>query len=145
MAHPKSKVNFFFLNSCPSIKDRKKLKKFLVSIFNKEEKNLETINYVFTDDQNLLGINRKYLNHNFLTDIITFDLSNKNQSITAEVYISIERVKENASTHKTTFKKELHRVIFHGTLHLCGYNDKTTQQIIKMRKKENYYISKYLG
>lgn len=143
MRQAKPKVRFFFLNSSPSLKGRKELKKFLISIFSKEKRSLETINYVFTDDKDLFEINKKYLNHNFLTDIITFDLSNKGQPVIAEVYISVERVKENASIHKTTFKKELHRVIFHGALHLCGYNDKTTQQVSRIRKKEDYYIAEY--
>jgi len=145
MPQAKSKVKFFFLNSSPSLKNRNELKKFLLSLFKREEKSLDTINYVFTDDKNLLEINRKFLNHNFLTDIITFELSNRNQPISAEVYISIERVKENAPIHNTTFKKELHRVIFHGALHLCGYNDKTNSQITRMREKENYYISEYFN
>jgi rRNA maturation RNase YbeY len=145
MLRAKSKVNFFFLNSSLSFKDRKKLKKFLISMFNKEKKSLATINYIFTDDKNLLEINKNYLNHHFLTDIITFDFSDKNQPINAEVYISAERVKENATIHKTTIKQELHRVIFHGVLHLCGYNDKTIHQINQMRKKEDYYIDEYFG
>jgi len=145
MPQARSKVKFFFLNSNPSLKDRNRLKKFIISIFNKENRGLETINYVFTDDKNLLAINKKYLNHNFLTDIITFELSNKDLPITAEVYISAERVKENAGIHKTTFKKELHRVIFHGALHLCGYNDKTSRQVNQIRKREDYYLAKYFG
>ena len=145
MPQARSKVKFFFLNSNPSLKDRNRLKKFIISILNKENRGLETINYVFTDDKNLLAINKKYLNHNFLTDIITFELSNKDLPITAEVYISAERVKENAGIHKTTFKKELHRVIFHGALHLCGYNDKTSRQVNQIRKREDYYLAKYFG
>jgi len=145
MPQARSKVKFFFLNSNPSLKDRNRLKKFIISIFNKENRGLETINYVLTDDKNLLAINKKYLNHNFLTDIITFELSNKDLPITAEVYISAERVKENAGIHKTTFQKELHRVIFHGALHLCGYNDKTSRQVNQIRKREDYYLAKYFG
>lgn len=143
MPQAKSRVNFFFLDSKPTLKNRETLKDFLISIFKKERKYLGSITYIFTDDKNVLEINKKYLNHNFLTDIITFDLAERHQPITAEVYISTERVKENASAHKTTFKKELHRVIFHGALHLCGYNDKTSPQVAKMRRKEDFYISEY--
>lgn len=145
MPQARSKVKFFFLTSNQGLKNRKDLKRFLISIFNKEKKKLEAINYIFTDDKNLLKINKQYLNHNFLTDIITFDLSDKGQPITAEVYISLKRVKQNASIHQTTFKQELHRVIFHGALHLCGYNDKTDRQRNQMRKKENSYITDYFG
>ena len=127
----------------PALKNRKELKRFLTSLFKKEQRRLESINYIFTDDKDLLEINRKYLNHNYLTDIITFDLSEIGQPITAEIYISVERVKENAVIHKTSFKHEMHRVIFHGALHLCRYDDKTTRQINKIRKKENQYIAEY--
>ena len=145
MPKAKSKVKFFFLSSNLTLKNRNELKKFILSIFKKEKKRLETINYVFANDKKLLEINRKYLKHNFLTDIITFEYSDKNQAINAEVYISTERVKENASIHNTTFKKELHRVIFHGVLHLCRYNDKTAKEVAKMREKENHYIAEYFG
>ena len=90
----------------------------------------------------MLEINRTYLKHDYLTDIITFDLS-EGPSTTAEVYISVDRVKENARNNKVSFKNELHRVIFHGALHLCGYKDKKKKEIAVMRQKEDQYLSKY--
>ena len=89
-----------------------------------------------------MEINRQFLKHDYYTDIITFDLSDTN-AIHAEVYISIERVKENATTLKASFKSELHRVIFHGALHLCGYKDKSDTEKKKMRQKEDVYLSCY--
>lgn len=145
MPQAKSRVKFFFLTPTPSLKNRKELKSFLVSLFNNEKKKLQSLNYVFTDDNDLFEINKKYLNHNSLTDIITFDLSEKGEPITAEIYISVERVKENAFSHQASFKNELHRVIFHGALHLCGYNDKASSQVNKMRKKENKYLYEYFS
>jgi len=128
-----------------TLKNRENLKKYIISIFRLEKKNLASINYIFTNDRGILDINRRYLNHDFLTDIITFELSGKNQPIISEVYISVERVKENAAIHNTTFKEEIHRVIFHGILHLCGFNDKLKKQAQIMRAKETYYLSKYFS
>lgn len=88
-------------------------------------------------------MNRTYLNHDFYTDIISFDLSEPGSGVTGEIYISIDRVRENASLHSATFKAEIHRVIFHGALHLCGYKDKTRPQIALMRKKEAQYLASY--
>jgi len=90
----------------------------------------------------LLEINQQFLNHDFYTDIITFDLSEKD-STQAEIYISIDRVKDNAKSLGTSFKSEIHRVIFHGALHLCGYKDKPGVEQVKMRQKEEFYLSKY--
>lgn len=140
------KVNFFLSEPGPlTLKNRNKLKRFIISIFNHEKRILELISFVFTNDKRVLEINKEYLQHNFLTDIITFDLSEKNRPIVADVYISIDRVKENAILHSTTFKEEIHRVIFHGVLHLCGYNDKTLLQTATMRKKEDSYLTKYFN
>lgn len=89
-------------------------------------------------------MNKRYLNHDFYTDIITFDLSESKSSIIyGELYISIDRVKDNAQNNKSTFLNELQRVIFHGALHLCGYKDKTKADIKEMRKKEAEYLIKY--
>jgi rRNA maturation RNase YbeY len=91
-----------------------------------------------------LEINKQYLNHHYYTDVITFDLTpNKKEPILSDIYISTERVKENAKTYQSTIVKELHRVIFHGVLHLCGYKDKTNKQKEEIRQKENDYLRDY--
>ncbi len=105
-----------------------------------ERKKLNYIDINFCSDSFLLEINKKHLKHNNLTDIITFDMC-ENDLITADIYISIIRVKENAKINKTKFTQEVHRVIIHGILHLCGYNDKKPEEIKKIRDKENYYLS----
>lgn len=105
---------------------------------------MESINYIFCTDKTVLEINRQFLLHDFYTDIITFDLSESN-AITAEVYISIDRAKENAAQIGVSIKSELHRVIFHGVLHLCGYKDKSKEEKEKMREKEEYYLKHYVS
>ena len=93
--------------------------------------------YVFTDDKNVLTLNINHLSHDYYTDILTFDLSEQNDLVESEIYISVERVAENAIDHKTTFIDELRRVMVHGILHLVGFNDHTIQEKEEMRNKEN--------
>ncbi len=132
-------IRFFFENKSVSLLQRTRLKKFLLALFKKEGKRVDSINYIFCSDKRLLEINRQFLQHDFYTDIITFDLS-ESDHLSAEIYISLDRVRENAQTHKTTLKSELLRVIFHGALHLCGYGDKTKREKMLMREKENQYL-----
>lgn len=141
----KSKVRFFYPYKTYYIKESGRLKKFIEQIFIREGKKLAGLNYIFCSDKDLLVINRKYLNHNYHTDIVTFDLSEKVGVIQGESYISIDRVKTNASGLNIPFRNELLRVIIHGSLHLSGYNDKTKKDILIMRKKEDYYLSIYLN
>ncbi len=105
----------------------------------------ESLTFIFCTDEYLLEINRSYLKHDYYTDIITFDLSENISSCIGELYISIDRVKDNANTHAADTNTELHRVIFHGILHLCGYGDKSEQEIVIMRRKENYYLRQYFA
>ena len=141
----KTKVHFFSHDIPTRLKNTANLKHFIEFIFKKELQNLGSINYIFCSDRTILEINTKYLNHDFYTDVITFDLSPNNKAISAEVYISIDRVKENALHLQTTFKEELHRIIFHGALHLCGFGDKSKAQKQIMRNRENHYLSKYFS
>jgi rRNA maturation RNase YbeY len=97
------------------------------------------ISIILVDDAEILNINNKYLKHNYYTDIITFDYT-KDRTISGDLYISIERVCENAEQYNTKVNDELNRVIIHGLLHLCGYKDKTKKQASLIRKKENYYL-----
>ncbi|HZI52219.1 MAG TPA: rRNA maturation RNase YbeY [Chitinophagaceae bacterium] len=137
------RINFFFEGPGPALKNRRKLKAFISSLFEREGARLESLNLIFTDDKRILEINRKYLNHDFYTDIITFNLANGGQPVIGEVYISRDRVKANARLQSTSMREELHRVIFHGILHLCGYNDKSGPETREMRIKENAYLAEY--
>jgi rRNA maturation RNase YbeY len=123
--------------------DKKGLKQFIEYLFKKEKKGLYELTYVFCSDEYLLGINRDFLKHDYYTDIITFDLSENPKQIIGEIYVSLDRIKDNANTLKTSVKEETLRVIFHGALHLCGFKDKAKTDIIKMRKKEEQYLSLY--
>lgn len=137
-------IHFFFPYKHVSLERRKQLKDFLRDIFKKENKKLGSLRYIFCSDKELLQINRQYLHHDFFTDIITFDLGAAD-TIEGEIYISVERVKENARLWHTTIKEELHRVIFHGVLHLCGYKDKLKKEENEMRRKEDRLLQSYFG
>lgn len=139
-----SKVCFFFETTGFSLENRNDLKALIERLFRKEGKALESLNYIFCTDKRLLDINRQYLQHDYYTDIISFDLSAGPATI-GEIYISIDRVRDNASTLGTSFKAELHRVIFHGALHLCGYGDKKKEEVVIMRKREDYWLSRYFS
>jgi len=102
---------------------------------------LVCINYIFCSDSYLLKINRKYLKHNFFTDIISFDQSSEANQIEGDIFISIDRVRENATELTIAFNKELALAIIHGVLHLIGYNDKNPKEIEEMRKKEEACLS----
>ncbi len=119
------------------------IKKFIGLLFKEEKKVLTELTYVFCSDEFLLEINRNYLQHDFYTDIITFDLSETQHEIIGEIYVSLDRIKENAEELETSLKEETLRVLFHGALHLCGYKDKTKSQIATMRKKEEQYLQLY--
>ena len=140
----KAKVRFFSNDVQTSLRNRSTLKEFIESIFKKENKRLDFINYIFCSDKNLLTINKKFLNHDFYTDVITFNLSENNQHISAEVYVSLDRVRDNAKKIGTSINSELHRVLFHAALHLCGYNDKKKIEMERMRRKEDELLAKYL-
>jgi rRNA maturation RNase YbeY len=123
--------------------DKKGLKQFIEQLFKKEKKGLYELTYVFCSDEYLLGINRDFLKHDYYTDIITFNLSENPKQIIGEIYISLDRIKDNSKTLNTNIKEETLRVLFHGALHLCGYKDKTKTDIIQMRLKENHYLKMY--
>ena len=101
----------------------------------------KNINYIFCSDDHLLTLNQQYLNHDTFTDIITFDHSEKSVNLEADIYISIDRVRDNASSLKKNFTEELHRVLIHGLLHLMGLKDKTEADIQEMRRKEDACLS----
>jgi rRNA maturation RNase YbeY len=120
--------------------DKTRLKKFIVDSFLKATGKKLSASYIFCTDEYLLKINQDFLKHDYYTDIITFPLSETDQKTEAEIYISIDRVNDNAIKLKVFPEHELLRVIFHGALHLAGYKDKTKEQKEVMRKKEESWI-----
>ncbi|MBT8230841.1 MAG: rRNA maturation RNase YbeY [Bacteroidia bacterium] len=121
-----------------SLEDKDNLREWLLEVVRTENKAISSLDYIFCSDQHLLEINKKYLDHDYYTDIITFPLNT--DPIESNVFISIDRVKENAQLYNQSFIDELHRVIVHGLLHMIGYNDKTQEDEFQMREKENSYL-----
>jgi len=121
---------------------RKNVRCLINQIAKREKKEFSFVNVVFCNDKYIIDYNKKYLGHDYETDIITFHDKDENDLIEGELLISVETVKSNSSKFKTTYEEEIYRVIAHGILHLCGYDDKTNSEKTKIRKKENYYIKK---
>ncbi len=136
-------VVFTDLGVNSKLKDKRKLKKFVAFKLEKEGFETQTIQYIFCSNTYLLDINQRFLNHDAYTDIITFDLSDVSREINAEIYISVEMVRENAETYNVSYGHELHRVIFHGILHLIGYHDKSQEEQETMRSMEDTWITEY--
>ena len=139
-----SPINFHFLEPI-SFTQRTLVKEVIRDLFKKERTKLEQLRYIFCSDEYLLQINKEHLNHNYYTDIITFDLSETPNATSGEIYISVDRVRDNAQNYEVSFKHELLRVIFHGALHLCGYKDKSTKEEQLMRKAEDKYLKYYFS
>ncbi|WP_341834055.1 rRNA maturation RNase YbeY [Chitinophaga pollutisoli] len=138
-------INFIAHEVKIRLKERTKLKAFLKDLFKREDRRLKGLHYVFCSDEYLLKINQEFLQHDTYTDIVTFELSENPDITEGEIYISIDRVLENAREFGVTEEYELHRVIFHGALHLCGYRDKSKQEEILMREKEDENLRLYFG
>ena len=137
-------ISFNKADATATLKNRVALKSFIEKRVKKEGLSIESLNYVFCSDKYLLEINKQFLDHNFYTDIISFDLSEEPGKLIGEVYISVDRVKENAKTHGASFTEELLRVIFHGALHFCGYKDKKPADVKKMRQMEDLWLTAYM-
>lgn len=125
------------------LKGKLKVKTWLKKIAKKEGFKIQDLNYIFMSDKGLHKMNLEYLNHDTYTDIITFDNSEEEKTIEGDIFISIDRVKENAESFKTTFDNELRRVLAHGLLHLCGYKDKSEEDAKLMRIMEDRYLAKW--
>lgn len=132
-------INFFFENISEQEFD-KNLKSWIESIITTEGKKLGDINYIFCDDEYLLKVNQDYLQHDYYTDIITFDYV-KGKTISGDIFVSVERIKDNAETLGKDYTSEFRRVLAHGVLHLCGYKDKSPEDEKLMREKEDFYIN----
>ncbi|MCE7055349.1 rRNA maturation RNase YbeY [Algoriphagus sp. AGSA1] len=136
-------INFFIEEISFALKNRRRRKAWLRQLALSENHDIAELNYIFCSDDYLLTINKEYLNHDTFTDIITFDNSEEEGVIEGDIFISIDRVKDNARTLKIQEEEELNRVISHGLLHLLGYKDKTKAQSVLMRNKEDFAISLY--
>lgn len=139
------KVSFHYADRQLNIPDKTGIKAAVEELFILEKRELDHIEYIFCSDEYLLEINKQYLQHDFYTDIVTFDLSEEKDETIGEVYVSVDRIKDNATKLKQPLKNEVLRVIFHGSLHLCGYKDKSDKDSKLMRSKEDFYIDKYLN
>ncbi|NTW23811.1 MAG: rRNA maturation RNase YbeY [Lentimicrobium sp.] len=135
-----SGIAFFNENTGFKPRNIRIIRSWLFNAIIAEEKSPGDISYIFCDDSHLLEMNIKYLKHDTLTDIITFDYT-EGSVVSGDIFISIERVKENAKLYSKSFTDELNRVMVHGVLHLCGYKDKSPKDEALMRKKEDEYLS----
>jgi probable rRNA maturation factor len=122
------------------LQNKTALKKLLADLFQKEGKRLEGLSIVFCSDDYLLSMNRQFLQHDYYTDILTFDVSEPGGPVSGELYISVDRVRDNAHGLGVSAVEEMQRVIIHGSLHLCGYKDKLKKQQLLMRQKEERYL-----
>ena len=138
-------IQFFFAGVKIVLSERKRLKIFIEGMLKRENRKLISLLIVFCTDKYLLEINRQYLGHDYYTDIVTFNLAEDDDFIEGEVYISIDRIRENALMNLVTTKHELHRVLLHGILHLCGYKDKLKSEKDTMTRMENHMLQKYFG
>ena len=139
------KVRFFSQTQNNPLRDTNKFKSFVDYVLRQESKKLNLINFVFCTDEELRKLNNDFLKHDYYTDILTFDLSENKTTITADIFISTDRTRDNAKEFSVSFSKEIHRVMIHGILHLCGYKDKKNLDIKKIRKAEDKYLSKYFN
>ncbi len=135
-------ISFFSEEIDFELSDQEKISNWLELAIGEHDKELVEISYVFCDDEYLHKINVEYLNHDTYTDIITFDNSESESEIESDIFVSVERVKENAKEFGVSFEQELHRVLIHGLLHLLGFKDKTEAESIEMRKQEELWLGK---
>lgn len=136
-----NEIEFDFISVKVKEFNRKKIYNWIKKVLTEEQQYSYHIQYIFCNDEKLLEINKKYLNHDTLTDIITFNYNEEFGIIAGDIFISYERVVDNAAKYHVSVRDELHRVIVHGVLHLLGYDDTTAQQQKIMREKENYYLN----
>lgn len=133
-------IQFFYENLPETVNTAYTI--WLEEIILSEGKKIGEINYIFCDDEYLLKVNQDYLQHDYYTDIITFDYV-KGKTISGEIFVSLQRISDNASTLSKNFEEELRRILAHGILHLSGYKDKTEEEEKLMRSKEDFYLAKY--
>lgn len=135
------KIQFFSEDITFDMMHQNTVKSWIQNIAEEHNFTIEALNYIFCSDDYLLDINKTYLNHDYYTDIITFDNSQEDQTLLSDVFVSIDRIKENARDLNIEFTKELHRVLIHGVIHLFGYSDQTEEEKLTMRQKEDTCLS----
>lgn len=140
------KINFHLESGVnhPFKKVEKLISHWLINVAESESKKIVQLNYIFCDDEYLLDINKRYLDHDYYTDIITFPYQ-EGKLLEGDLFISLDRIKENALQYSNSFDTELRRVMVHGLLHLMGYTDKTNEDLLKMRERENFYLDLYVN
>lgn len=138
-------ARFYEVEVSAKLKNKRKLSAFLDELLLSHLPKAETVDltYIFCSDDYLLNMNQQFLQHDTFTDIITFDLTDDKTNVTGEIYVSVDRVAENAAKFEASYQDELHRVILHGALHLCGYKDKKKADQEVMRSMESKYLDKY--
>ena len=143
MSHRHIPIHFHYLAPPFYFPNRIAIKKFLLSLFNDYTKQVENINYIFCTDKYLLELNKEYLNHDYYTDIITFELGSSKAPLVSDIYISVDRARENAQTHSVPMFHEVMRLLIHGALHLCGKKDKRPKDYKTMKQLEELYLNKW--
>jgi rRNA maturation RNase YbeY len=124
------------------VRNSRKVKQWLLNTFKKEKTKLHRLNIIFCGDKELRSINKNFLRHDYFTDIITFQYNQKNAPVEGEIFISVDRVRNNAEKFEIIFPDELHRVMIHGVLHLCGCKDKTAKEKAAIRNQENHFLQR---
>ncbi len=134
-------IRFYHDNVKYRLRGVKKIIKLIEEVIREEKKLSGDLNFIITTDRNLRKINKEFLEHDYFTDVIAFNY-NQGKILNGEIYISLDTVKRNAHNYKVSLRKELIRVIIHGALHICGYNDKKAKERIEMRDRENYWMKR---
>ena len=131
-------IRFHYRYRAMRVRKAGQVRFWLLEVAKREDKAIASIDYIFVDDPTLLEINRQNLQHDYFTDIITFPYQSR--PIKGEIYISVDRVREHAQEYGVSFDHELHRVMVHGLLHLCGYDDTSKRKKQRMTEKEDFYL-----
>ena len=134
-------IRFFNEDTPYKLPQKIAVRQWLTSQAKQEGVAVGELNYIFCSDEYLLQVNRDHLNHDYYTDIITFDNSDDEGVIEGDIFVSVDRVADNSQTQRTSPIDEMHRVLAHGLLHLCGYGDKTDEEVALMRKKEDEWLA----
>jgi rRNA maturation RNase YbeY len=139
-----NKIDFYDFNAKSNLLHKRLLKNFLFKLFEEQKQQIEKFDIIFCDDQYLRSLNKKFLNHDYYTDTLTFNLTTGKENRSGEAYISIDRVKDNAKSFGLKYQAEIVRVIIHCCLHICGYNDKSRKDLNKMNKIQDTYLRKWI-